>query len=83
MSGDLLTDRDLRTLKEPAKRWRNKWRCGSKGDRPCLTCGTRHTAIPVGDIFVSCRIYPSRDVAETRGPLFRAHEYLGAFEAED
>lgn len=79
---DLLTDQELEreTVKEPAKRWRNKWFYRWRtphGDGPAKGPG----------IVWGGRIWPSRDAAETSARhqcATRPYEdegitYLGAF----
>lgn len=72
-------------LREPAKRWRNKWR--ALFAKQCPDCDARMRA---GEIYLSCCwTHPTKDVAETRAAAeleqdIRLHgrpldEYLGAF----
>ena len=83
---DLLTDDDLRTerepVKEPSKRWVTHWR----SKRPGFVIGRLYD---VGDVYVSPRVFPSRDIADSAAaeqltrPEMAAHwDYIGAHPGE-
>ena len=88
----LLIDLDFalakEVLKEPAKRWRNRWR---KARAPNLTAN--HIPRAIGEEFWGAHVWPSCDTAESsaleclarniaqRG--FSSVDYLGAFPMEE
>ena len=81
---ELLTEVPAR---EPAKAWRN-WFYVPGADLAyyCMTCRAMHI-YPQDMIIGTCRVYPSRDIAESRAAQLITHpanhvagtEYLGAF----
>lgn len=75
---------DNEIIKEPSKRWRNKWEAGPNGTNGiCGTCGKQgHRKMPFEKFYAHCA-WPSKEVAEERAfkvlrikPYFK---YLGAF----
>jgi len=88
MTGELLTDSDLKRApaKEPAKRWRNRWRVTV--DQYCFDdVGTGGPVTPVewprGDHW-GLNVYPSYDVAASVAREHQSPEmiWLGAFPVE-
>lgn len=69
-------------VKEPATRWRNHWRSFGVGVHRCMTCGVS-MPLRAGEVYANhCKIYPSRDIAETdAAKIYKPHlrEYLGAY----
>lgn len=86
-----MTDLETRTapeaVKEPAKRWRNWWRCEPNDDLICNDCHVWTKSGASGVISDHCRSFPSKDVAESLAyqELLQTKwrpeetEYLGAF----
>lgn len=71
MTTHLELDRETEKLKEPSKRWRNKWRMvgNSYVGSLCGTCG-KMAFRATGDVFdTCCKTWPSREIAEAK-----AHE---------
>lgn len=78
---DLLTDTDFKptTATRPPSKWRNRWQANCIIILHCRICNTVKT-LRYGEIFEThCRIYPSRDVAETHARLAVGAHYLGPF----
>lgn len=90
--GDLLQDADLERepMKEPAKRWRNKWLSNYSGVTWNYVT-KKEEAQKKGDVFWSSRDFPSKEIAEQRAldmlalPANRDNPftYLGAFPVAD
>lgn len=75
---------------EPPKRWRNWWRNGPAASAfRCNICGSRgHTYGPHEVFRNHCRVFPSKDAAETRAAEQMQQwrscaDYLGAFPEEE
>ena len=94
MIDDLITierDEDARTVErrmpEPAKRWRNRWRATEIFHGACDVCGAVELILPGMAYENHCRVYPSKDVAETEAtkPNFTGYwnVYLGAVEVSE
>lgn len=91
---DLLTDLDLaperETVREPAKRWRNKWTTARGGVVIARSSG-RRVRREAGEEWFSERTYPSKDIAETIGveidrinrALGGVVRHLGAFPVDE
>ena len=65
---DLDTSLDQAPVKEPSKRWRNRYKTRNKPiEILCLVC--KYTRVFPGEsIFENhCRVYPSKEVAEEKG----------------
>lgn len=75
-------------MKEPPKRWRNKWGPIPTGSSFCTYC--KRTHIAKTDSF-GCAVYPSKDTAETEGKMIDDHNmergwpptWLGSFPVEE
>lgn len=79
-NGELL---DLSTKREsaPAKAWKNWWRSLTHSSHTCLTCGYRGP-LRCGEAYQNhCRVYPSKDVAESDAAKLPhpSRIYLGAY----
>lgn len=84
MSGDLLTERDLKTERAPPKRWKNKWRVFV---RHCVSTANYEVRPP--GVYWSPETYPSKEVAEQKARDYladdgelRIKEWLGAHPVE-
>lgn len=68
LNDELLQDEDLASapLKEPSKRWRNKWRCRFGGPVYRLDRTVLHSHLQAGEAFFDDFVWPSREIAEQR-----------------
>ena len=67
---DLLHDADFKPAQKPSDRWKNLWMVN---DRvlliDCRICGHTTVCEPFTIYEAHCRVYPSKDIAETRASI--------------